>query len=122
MWLRLQSGPVIIASGAGSGRVFMQRVRVGAEGSSQLVAETDVGSGVPLLVGNWLALPDRRGRMRLAPIDSSEDAGSFLKDELRIEANFGMAQPLAAGAGGLLLAQPRGREIRFAVGRCQAKP
>jgi hypothetical protein len=109
-------------SGAGRGRVLMQRVGAGGEGSSQMVAERDVGSGVPALVGDWLALPDSQGRMRLAPIQKAEDTGSFLSDALRLESQLGMAQPLVAQSDSLLLAQPRGRAIGFAVARCRSKP
>ncbi|MEZ4445644.1 MAG: hypothetical protein R3B72_41600 [Polyangiaceae bacterium] len=117
-----RDGAVIVAwrdddtpSGAEGGRVTMMLVEPSGAGQEQLVAEDDVGAGVPSLVAGWLALPDGAGHVRLAPVG----ADGALEGELRQEDAFGIGQVLASRGDELLVAKPGGRAVTLAVLACQ---
>jgi hypothetical protein len=103
-------------SGAHGGRV--NAILVGAAGGSQeqLVAEDNVGSGVPDLLGRWIALPDARGAMQLAPVN----AQGVLQGELMAEPVLGVGEVIAAVGERLLVARPGGNGVDLVVVRCEA--
>ncbi len=103
-------------SGAGGGRVHVSLVSVSGAAQSQLVAEQDVGSGVPNLLSGWIALPDARGRARLAPLG----ADGVLRGMLVREPLLGVGQALAAAADQVLIARPAGKAVSLSLIRCAA--
>ncbi len=105
-------------SGAHGGRVTALLVGAAGGTQEQLVAEDDVGSGVPDLLAGWVALPDVRGRMRLAPIS----ADGLLLGELRAEPLLGGGEVIAVAGDHLLMARPAGGGVDLVVLRCVAGP
>jgi hypothetical protein len=85
-------------------------------GSSQkqLVAESGVGSGVPVLLPGWIAVGDAEGGTLLAPLA----ADGAIEGELRAEPLLGHGQVLAARDDQLLVARPRGTAVELVVARC----
>lgn len=102
--------------GAHGGRVTLLRIGMSGSGEFDAVAEDDVGSGVPTLLGGWLAVPDREGRTRLAPLDPS----GRRQGELRLEEVLGEGMPLAAKGDSLLLSRAYGKVIELSVAECVA--
>ncbi|RLB45399.1 MAG: hypothetical protein DRI90_28480, partial [Deltaproteobacteria bacterium] len=102
-------------SGAHGGRVTALLVGAAGGTQEQLVAAENVGSGVPDLVPGWIALPDARGHMRLAPVN---DEGQ-LQGKLRAEPLLGVGEVIAASADRLLVAQPAGTGVDLVVVTCE---
>jgi len=101
-------------SGAGGGRVHVSLVTMSGAAHTQLVAEEDVGSGLPNLLSGWIALPDARGQARLAPLG----ADGVMQGQLRREPLLGVGQVLAAAAEQVLVARPAGRAVALSLLRC----
>ena len=108
-------------SGAQGGKVTAAAIGLSGGGTSQLIAEDNVGAGVPNLLAGWLALSTGRGGIRVAPI---EPAGE-LTGELIIEPAFGIGQVLAAHLSSaaeqdtLLIAKPDGKSVELHTVNCQ---
>jgi len=101
-------------SGAQGGRVTAMLVEQSGAGQMQLVAEDKVGAGVPTLLGRWIALPDGRGAVRLAPMtDDGQLAG-----ELQREPVVGIGQLLGANDDVLLIARPSGKSVQLVSVAC----
>jgi len=101
-------------SGAHGGQVSLVVVRMGGIDQPRIVAGDEVGAGVPNLLPGWIAVTDKRGRARLAPLTP----GGLLRGELLAEPVIGVGQPLAAGRQGLWLAQPAGKAVDLMVVHC----
>jgi hypothetical protein len=108
-------------------------VLVRADGSVEprVSVDEDVGSGVPLLVplfesdGSqpsathaFMAIVSDSGAVRFGALDADGRA----KDALAEEAAIGVATPLAAQNGSLLVARPHGKAIELGVLSCSAGP
>jgi hypothetical protein len=94
-------------SGADGGRVTAMLMGESRADQMQVVAEGDVGAGVPDLLGAWIAVPDRAGAMRLAPLAADGE----LRAPLLREPVLGNGQLLAAHGNVMLLARPAGRAV-----------
>ena len=102
-------------SGAQGGRVSIVLVTAsGGGGQEQLVADRNVGAGVPTLVPGWIALPDDEGATLLAPI---ADDGQVLA-EPRVEQAMGLGQLVASRKDVLLVAKPAGRAVDLVTLAC----
>ncbi len=101
-------------SGAQGGQVRLRVVRAGGPGPTTVIAETDVGAGVPNLLPGWLAISMADGGLRLAPLGPNGELGG----DLRTEPALGRGQLLAARQGSLLLAKPYGRAADLVTVDC----
>jgi hypothetical protein len=101
-------------TGAQGGRVTVARMSPSGSSQKQLVAESGVGSGVPVLLPGWIAVGDAEGGTLLAPLA----ADGAIEGELRAEPLLGHGQVLAARDDQLLVARPRGTAVELVVARC----
>jgi hypothetical protein len=116
-------GGVIVAyrdddtpSGSSGGHVSAVAVSLGGAGQPRMIAEEDVGAGVPGLLPGWIAVANVSGPTLLAAMSGKGE----LIDELVVEAAVGNAEPVAASKGAVLLARPAGTAVRLEVLRCAA--
>jgi hypothetical protein len=102
-------------SGAHGGRVTLMSVNPSGGTQSQMVAEENVGSGVPALFPGWLAITDIAGRAELAPIAPD----GTLQGELMLEPAIGNGSPLAARGDRLLIATTNGTAVDISLVDCK---
>jgi hypothetical protein len=120
-----EGGGVVLAyrdddtpTGSSGGRVSAVFASLGGAGEPRLVADEDVGAGVPDLLPGWIAVSDLRGPKRLAPMSARGEPLSALDPERSI----GAGDPIAASGDLVLVARPTGRAMRLEVLRCAAAP
>lgn len=101
-------------SGSQGGQVRLIAVNAGGAEQPVVVADEDVGLGVPSLLPGWVAIASARGESRLAPIDES----GRLLGTLRTEKPLGVGQLLAARDQSLLLARPDGTAVELTLVHC----
>jgi hypothetical protein len=105
-------------TGSSGGRVSTTLVRLGGISEPRVLADEEVGDGVPDLLPGWIAVSNISGPKRLAPMSPlGEEIGP-----LQPEPSIGIAEPLAATRDAILLARPAGKAIRLSVVRCAAAP
>jgi hypothetical protein len=105
--------------GASGGRVYVGEVG-GASREPRLVREDDVGSGEPAWLASrgdgalWLTFPDGRDRTLLMRVGSLQ----AITAPLKLGSDLEGAGALAASAGKVLFALPRGRTIELFSAAC----
>lgn len=105
-------------SGSHGGRVSLMAVTASGGTEAQVVAEHDVGAGVPTLLPGFLAVPNAAGKTMLAPLD---ERGAVV-GELRLEPAFGTGEPLVAHGDRVLVATSAGTAIDLSVVLCKRTP
>jgi hypothetical protein len=106
-------------SGSSGGRVSVVPVGLGGVGPSRVIAEEEVGSGVPSLLPGWIAVGNVSGPTLLAAMSGKGE----LADDLVAEPAVGNGEPIAADAahgGAVLVARPAGTAMKLEVLRCEA--
>ena len=103
-------------SGSSGGRVSVVSIGLGGIGQPRVIAEEEVGSGVPTLVPGWIAVANVSGPTLLAAMGGNGE----LLDDLVVEGAMGSAEPIAASKGAVLLARPAGTAVKLEVLRCVA--
>ena len=101
-------------SGAHGGRVSLLRVGMSGGAVVEVVVEDNVGSGAPTLLNGLLALSDRRGRVRVAPLDPH----GVVTGELSREDALGPGLPLAGSPAALLWARAAAASLELLIVRC----
>lgn len=102
-------------SGSHGGRVSLMTVTASGGSQAQVLAEEDVGSGVPSLLPGWVAVADAAGRARLAPLA----ADGTVTTDLRLEPAVGSGEPLALAGGRMLVATSAGTAIDLTIVECK---
>lgn len=105
-------------TGAQGGRVELMVVSSGGVGESRVVADEDVGLGVPTLLPGWISLAGTRDDLRLAPLGADGQP----QGAIAAEPVLGLGQLLAADARTLLLARPHERAVELFVVTCDRTP
>lgn len=100
--------------GGSGGSVSFRRVALGGLDPTHLVQEEDLEAGVPQIVGRWLAVMPASGPVMLAPLSANGE----LAGPLLAEPAVGRAQPIAEGAGGLLVGSPLGKAMKLSIVTC----
>ena len=104
-----------LPSGGGGGVLARVLLRGDGASSAQVLADSDLGAGVPALLPGWLAIADVSSATRLARIDQKGDLVSALERE----PVFGTGAPIAARGSSLLVVKPVGRAVRLFVTDCK---
>ena len=102
-------------SGAHGGRVSLMAIAASGGTQTQLVAQENVGSGVPSLLPGWIALSDAAGRAMVAPLATD----GTLQGELRYEPAIGTGDVLAAKGDHLLIATAAGTAVDLTLIDCK---
>ncbi|MBM4374885.1 MAG: hypothetical protein FJ095_07355 [Deltaproteobacteria bacterium] len=102
-------------SGSQGGRVSVMTVSASGGTQAQVVAEHDVGAGVPSLLSGWLAIPNAAGKAMLAPLD----ADGTVAGDLRLEPAIGVGDPLVANGERILVATSAGTALDLGVVTCK---
>jgi hypothetical protein len=102
-------------SGSHGGRVSLMAVPLAGGERTQLVAESDVGSGSPTLLGGWVAVPNAAGLAMLAPLGPD----GALAGDLRLEPSVGAGDPLFAKGEAVLVATSVGTAIDLLTVTCK---
>jgi hypothetical protein len=101
-------------TGAQGGRVSAVVIRQDGIGEVRVIADEDVGLGVPNLLPRWVSLAGGSGVVRLAPLD----AEGLPRGALLPEPVLGRGQLIAANDSTLLLAQPSGQAVDLTLAAC----
>jgi hypothetical protein len=102
-------------SGSHGGRVSIMTVTLSGGTQAQVVAEHDVGAGVPSLLAGFLAFPNAAGKAMLAPLA----ADGTLAGDLRLEPTIGVGDPLVANGDRILVATSAGTALDLPVVTCK---
>jgi hypothetical protein len=106
--------------GASGGRVYIGEIGGDASREPRLVREDDVGSGEPAWLAargdeaRWLTFPDGRDRSLLMRVGSLQ----AITAPLKLGSDLEGAGALAASAGKVLFALPRGRSVVLLSAAC----
>ncbi len=102
---------------SGSSGGILLRVVLRPDGASEptVLADRQLGVGVPALLPGWIAMADALAETRLARLAPSGD----LADRLESEPVLGRGEPLASRGDSLLVLRPRGKGVRLFVTRCR---
>lgn len=101
-------------SGSSGGILLQVVLRPDGAGEPTVIADQNLGVGVPTLQGAWLTMADASAETRLSRIGPK---GNLL-DRLESEPTLGRGELLAARGDDLLVLQPRGRGVRLFVTSC----
>lgn len=100
--------------GGSGGTVSVVRLDMGGVGEPIVIADEDVGDGVPTLVPGWIAITPLTGPMLLGRLTKGGDVEGAVSPEPLI----GRAQPIAAQGELLLLGRPLGKAVKLEVVSC----
>ncbi|MBM4359805.1 MAG: hypothetical protein FJ096_17010 [Deltaproteobacteria bacterium] len=102
-------------SGSHGGRVSLMAIPLSGGERTQVLVESDVGSGSPTLLPGWVAIPNASGLAMLAPLAADGSLGG----ELRLEPAIGAGEPLHAHDATLLVATSVGTAIDLVAVECR---
>jgi hypothetical protein len=101
-------------TGSGGGEVMRVVVHPGSLEQPSVVAEDEVGAGIPTVLPGWIAVLNGADVTRVAPIGRLGE----LTAPLNAEPDIGSGEPIAGTGNRLLVARPSGRAVKLVVVEC----